>query len=117
MCNSIVLKSSYHCWRCGQCAGNLDHHCKFLNCCIAQSNYLPFLRLVTIFIFYSDNLIALAIYECNFSTLAWAMLAGTAIETFFAVSLLVFHVFLNRCYNGSTRNFCLLKSNNKSKQI
>jgi hypothetical protein len=35
MCNSIVLKSSYHCWRCGQCSHNLDHHCKYLNCCIA----------------------------------------------------------------------------------
>lgn len=62
MCNAIVLKTSYHCWRCNQCSHNLDHHCKYLNCCIAQANYFPFLRLLAVFIFYSTDFILLVYF-------------------------------------------------------
>lgn len=61
MCNSIVLKTSYHCWKCNQCTDNIDHHCKYLNCCIAEDNYLAFLRLLTVFILYNvDYIIVIA---------------------------------------------------------
>lgn len=38
ICGKRQLES-YHCKKCGRCAENFDHHCKFLNNCIGSKNY------------------------------------------------------------------------------
>jgi len=41
-CRTDVDKSSKHCKSCNRCCINFDHHCKWLNSCIGESNYLFF---------------------------------------------------------------------------
>ncbi len=41
-CRWYVSKDSYHCKRCDKCSKGLDHHCTFLNNCIAEPNYSMF---------------------------------------------------------------------------
>lgn len=117
LCNAIVLKSSYHCWRCNQCSYNLDHHCKFLNCCIAATNYLHFLRLLAIFIFYSSVFVTLIYLGSSFTVLIWCIMGVTMLELLLAVALFIFHIYLGWCYNGSTLNFYNKQSKNKTTPI
>jgi hypothetical protein len=42
-CKWYVSKNSYHCRRCNKCSRGLDHHCAFLNNCIAEKNYSMFM--------------------------------------------------------------------------
>lgn len=106
MCNAVVLKSSYHCWRCNQCSHLLDHHCKYLNCCIAYENYLPFLRLLVVYIMFSaDYLVLLWLRNSIFTPLLWGVVVATAIGLVFAVGLLGFHAYLAWCFNGSTLSY------------
>lgn len=41
-CNSNVRGDSKHCWECGKCVANYDHHCAWLNTCIGTRNYGSF---------------------------------------------------------------------------
>jgi len=38
-CRSNVNLDSKHCWECGKCVENYDHHCPWLNTCIGDKNY------------------------------------------------------------------------------
>jgi hypothetical protein len=44
-CKWYVCRNSFHCRRCDKCSRGLDHHCTFLNNCIAQNNYSMFIAL------------------------------------------------------------------------
>ncbi|KAI9487557.1 MAG: DHHC palmitoyltransferase-domain-containing protein [Benjaminiella poitrasii] len=46
ICRIKVLKSTRHCKLCNKCVDHMDHHCKWLNCCIGKSNYRLFLALI-----------------------------------------------------------------------
>jgi palmitoyltransferase len=41
-----VNSSSKHCGYCNRCVVSFDHHCKWLNNCIGERNYLLFLVLI-----------------------------------------------------------------------
>ncbi len=105
MCNAVVLKSSYHCWRCNQCSHLLDHHCKYLNCCIAYDNYLPFLRLLAVFILYSTDYLVLLYLRSTLTSLILGMMIGTALGLALTVGLMGFHIYLAWCFNGSTLSY------------
>lgn len=42
ICESMVQPGSKHCWDCGRCTAHFDHHCPWLNMCIAKRNYRAF---------------------------------------------------------------------------
>lgn len=95
LCDSLVLKRSYHCWRCGHCTVDFDHHCKFLNCCIAQANYLPFLRLLALYLFYSANLLVHSFKLPSPGYFQQLLQLATAAALLFTLLLLAFHFYLN----------------------
>ena len=107
MCNQLVLKTSYHCWKCSKCINNIDHHCKYLNCCIANDNYIAFLRLLTIFILYSLDYIFLLITFAkeNVSLSDKISLFLTLSEVILVTSLFVFHIYLNCIAKERTHEF------------
>lgn len=41
-CRQDVDKSCKHCKSCNKCVRNFDHHCKWLNSCIGEANYIFF---------------------------------------------------------------------------
>ena len=107
LCNQLVLKTSYHCWKCSKCINNIDHHCKYLNCCIANDNYIAFLRLLTIFILYSLDYIFLLIVFAkeNVSLSDKISLFLTLSEVILVTSLFVFHIYLNCIAKMRTHEF------------
>ena len=107
MCSSIVLKTSYHCWKCNQCSDGIDHHCKYLNCCIAQENYIAFLRLLSVFILYSIDYLVVVAGKRDFGGLKWMVIVGSMVELCLALGLLGFHVYLRHFQGYSTKDFCL----------
>ena len=44
-CQVIQNPLSYHCKTCGHCVQIYDHHSAFLNQCIGEGNYKPYLKL------------------------------------------------------------------------
>lgn len=46
VCVSRVNKLSRHCLICDKCVVDYDHHCRWLNNCIGQSNYKSFICLI-----------------------------------------------------------------------
>jgi len=46
VCSSHVMHGSKHCWDCGKCVQNFDHHCEYLNTCIGGANYRLYLLLL-----------------------------------------------------------------------
>lgn len=42
------IRGSYHCNTCGRCSEEFDHHCSYLNNCIAGQNYERFFRMLMI---------------------------------------------------------------------
>lgn len=48
LCNiQTSSRCTKHCSICNKCVDHFDHHCKWLNTCIGQRNYLPFIACVT----------------------------------------------------------------------
>eukprot|EP00929_Paragymnodinium_shiwhaense_P111791 TRINITY_DN8007_c0_g1_i1.p1 TRINITY_DN8007_c0_g1~~TRINITY_DN8007_c0_g1_i1.p1 ORF type:complete len:313 (+),score=47.61 TRINITY_DN8007_c0_g1_i1:193-1131(+) len=41
-CQMDVQLQSKHCWECGKCVAEFDHHCPWLNTCIGVANYRVF---------------------------------------------------------------------------
>lgn len=41
-CDAKRLIGSHHCWKCGRCTEEFDHHCEYLNNCIGNKNYENF---------------------------------------------------------------------------
>ena len=39
-CLSNVSIHSHHCTKCDRCVYKLDHHCDWMNNCIAEGNYM-----------------------------------------------------------------------------
>lgn len=48
ICESSVNLTSKHCVQCGRCTIGFDHHCKWVNNCIGEKNYLKFIILLVI---------------------------------------------------------------------
>ena len=47
ICQCPVNSSSKHCIRCGRCTIGFDHHCKWVNNCIGEKNYISFILLIS----------------------------------------------------------------------
>ena len=47
ICQCPVNTLSKHCVRCGRCTIGFDHHCKWVNNCIGEKNYLKFALLIS----------------------------------------------------------------------
>ena len=45
-CNVSVLESSKHCRQCRKCIQGFDHHCKWLDNCVGEGNYVAFFSLL-----------------------------------------------------------------------
>jgi palmitoyltransferase ZDHHC1/11 len=41
-----VRDDAKHCGSCNRCVNNFDHHCRWLNNCVGQTNYQSFFRLI-----------------------------------------------------------------------
>lgn len=52
---------AHHCYDCGSCRLRLDHHCRFINNCVALGNYRFFL----LFLLYGALGCLWASYRCN----------------------------------------------------
>lgn len=55
-------KYRYHCRRCNKCTTRFDHHCTFLNQCIAGNNYTLFFSLVSVTLLWMGYTAAYSIY-------------------------------------------------------
>lgn len=45
-CKSISKRTTTYCAECGKTINQMDHHCSFLNNCIAKDNYISFILLI-----------------------------------------------------------------------
>lgn len=106
LCDHLVYKSSHHCFRCGKCASDFDHHCKYLNVCIGESNYVGFLRLLATYILY-DVLLIVLVFQQEYSLLMVGYLVVTGGLTGLALALLVFHIYLNHCLGLTTIEYLM----------
>jgi hypothetical protein len=51
-CGINVFNHSKHCKRCDRCVIGFDHHCKWINNCVGEKNYKPFIcMIVSCFLF------------------------------------------------------------------
>jgi uncharacterized membrane protein YgcG len=41
-CRHVCATTSKHCFACGKCVSDFDHHCRWLNHCVGARNYLHF---------------------------------------------------------------------------
>ena len=46
ICQSHVFAGSKHCGQCNRCSSGFDHHCRYLNNCIGESNHDYFFKLI-----------------------------------------------------------------------
>ena len=49
-CERCQIQSDFpikHCYRCHRCVGGFDHHCRWLNTCVAAENYNKFIVFIT----------------------------------------------------------------------
>ena len=100
-----MLRRSYHCWRCKRCTDKIDHHCRYLNCCIAETNYEPFLRLVIVFALYSANATVLLFSFCQRNPFSLAVGFISAVQLVLALALFLFHLWINLCAKTTTVTF------------
>ncbi|GAB2215892.1 hypothetical protein Droror1_Dr00023653 [Drosera rotundifolia] len=52
LCNAEVLKLSKHCRSCDKCVDGFDHHCQWLNNCVGRKNYITFICLMAVSLFW-----------------------------------------------------------------
>jgi len=45
-CNVSVRERMFHCRLCNMCTDRFDHHCAWLNRCVARRNFLPFVAML-----------------------------------------------------------------------
>ena len=98
-CGTSVSLKAKHCARCDRCVAGFDHHCKWLNNCIGETNYGLFWGLI----------IALALctgLQCAFTVsvvteaegstqaLLGLLLALTGVECLGVTQLVIFHAWL-----------------------
>ncbi len=100
-CQRNVDPSSRHCRRCEQCVLGFDHHCKWVNTCIGQLNYKPFILLLISFIalmlaYLASALRAALLPEAVLwaSVLLWVVALPVAIAALSVLTLLTFHGYL-----------------------
>ena len=62
VCKTHVKLKSKHCGECDRCVENFDHHCKWLNNCIGEKNYVHFfITIIALELMVTDQL-AIGIY-------------------------------------------------------
>ncbi|XP_027080151.1 probable protein S-acyltransferase 19 isoform X1 [Coffea arabica] len=52
LCNAEVRKFSKHCRSCDKCVDGFDHHCRWLNNCVGRKNYVTFIALMALSLFW-----------------------------------------------------------------
>ncbi|KAK9164889.1 hypothetical protein Scep_000080 [Stephania cephalantha] len=52
LCNAEVRKFSKHCRSCDKCVDGFDHHCRWLNNCVGRKNYITFVTLMAVSLFW-----------------------------------------------------------------
>ncbi|KAL3502385.1 hypothetical protein ACH5RR_036834 [Cinchona calisaya] len=52
LCNAEVRKFSKHCRSCDKCVDGFDHHCRWLNNCVGRKNYVTFISLMALSLFW-----------------------------------------------------------------
>ena len=110
LCDHLVSKESYHCFRCDRCALNLDHHCKYLNVCIGGNNYSSFLTLLASFILYNLATVILVVIQTDF----WPKVVELIISVLLmglSMALFGFHFYLNIVLGKSTFEYLMWDGN------
>lgn len=72
-CSSRVNRLSRHCLICDKCVVNYDHHCKWLNNCIGEDNYRPFLFLL-------GSAMLLVAWQLVFGTILFTHYVGSGVS-------------------------------------
>ncbi len=118
MCQKTVKKTSKHCYDCGRCTEEYDHHCSCLNNCIGLGNYQEFIRLLLFYQIFNVLLVLQSIWimvKAEHPNLgANIFLVVQTIVTFIlVVLLLVFHCYLNCFIKKPTYQYLKDRKNRK----
>lgn len=106
LCDQLVLKTSRHCFRCGRCAHEFDHHCKYLNVCVGGTNYVYFLRLLATFILYNCLLIVMTLLQED-SAVKYGYLLVAIVLAGLVLALLAFHYYINHWLGVTTLEYLI----------
>ena len=129
-CSLFVNPRSWHCRQCQRCVINLDHHCKWLNNCVGEVNYRPFVGLCVVFLgqaclevtlcslvvdrLLTEDSVTADLAQARVSSVelaavftAVALVAAT-VRALLMIHLMAFHAYL-RCQGLTTYTFILQK--------